>query len=325
MRRPLARRQPFRPHDVDVSVGGTPVLSCVNVRGVETMHEPHGPSRHRRSTVIAALVAFGILAASAQLASASAAKVTPPPAIAKAGAIHFCTDPTGGPPASYVNSSGAHLGSDMDIARRVAALMGVKAEIETISFGNIVPLLNSGSCDAYIGGISDTPERQKIERFADYGQFGEEFLVLKGNPKHITSYASLSGLTAGTTVGTVDQAFLEAENKKLSAAGKPKITIRAFSAANAAYQALLSGQVDVAVGGYTALAGAAKQLKAKVQFALPNQVNVLPTGIASRKSDPQLNAAFKRAIAAMYKDGSMRKILKKWEIEKTILAKAPKA
>jgi ABC-type amino acid transport substrate-binding protein len=52
---------------------------------------------------------------------------------------------------------------------------------------------------------------------------------------------------------------------------------------------------------------------------------VLPTGIASRKSDPQLNAAFKRAIAAMYKDGSMRKILKKWEIEKTILAKAPKA
>ncbi len=96
--------------------------------------------------------------------------------------IHFCTDPTGGPPGSYVNSSGQHLGSDMDIARRLAVLMGVKADIQTISFPNIVPLLNVGTCDAALDGISDTAARDKIENFANYGQAGEEFLVLKGNP-----------------------------------------------------------------------------------------------------------------------------------------------
>ena len=292
------------------------------------MHKALAGRRHPLLLVLALLVALATTAsgwAATTHREQAKANVTPPPAIAKAGAIHFCTDPTGGPPASYVDQSGQHAGSDMDIARRVAALMGVKADVQTISFSNIVPLLDSGSCDAYIGGISDTPERQKIERFADYGQFGEEFLVLKGNPKHITSYDTLSGHTAGTTVGTVDQAFLEAENAKLKKAGKPLITIRAFSAANSAYQALLTGQVDAAVGGYTALAGVASKLASKVEFALPQQVNVLPTGIASAKSNPALNVAFKKAVAAMYKDGSMAKILAKWKISKTILPKAPPA
>jgi polar amino acid transport system substrate-binding protein len=274
--------------------------------------------------LLLAAVSLGMSSLASGATQKAAAKITPPPKIASAGAIHFCTDPTGGPPASYVDSSGQHLGSDMDIARRVASLMGVRANIETISFGNIVPLLNSGSCDAYIGGISDTPARRKIENFADYGQFGEEFLVLKGNPKHITSYASLSGLTAGTAVGTVDEGFLRAEDKRLRSQGKPGITIRTFTSAASPYQALAAGQIDVAVGGYTALVGVLTKLPGKFEFALKNQVNVLPTGIASKKSDQPLHLAFQRAVVAMYKDGSMLAILKKWKIEKTILAAAPR-
>jgi len=284
------------------------------------MHTIHRSTPKPWVLGLAAVVALGALAFAG---ASSAATVTPPATVAKAGAIHFCTDPTGGPPGSYVDSSGNHLGSDMDIARRIAQLMGVKADITTISFQNIVPLLNSGSCDAYIGGISDTAEREKIENFADYGQFGEEFLVPKGNPKHVSSYPSLSGLTVGTTVGTVDQAFVEAESAKLKKEGKPGITVRAFSAANSSYQALLTGQVDVVVGGYEALAGVAAKESSKIEFALPQQVNVLPTGLASAKKNPDLNVAFKKAIDVMYKDGSMAKILAKWKISKTILAKPP--
>ncbi len=117
--------------------------------------------------------------------------------------------------------------------------------------------------------------------------------------------------------------FLQAEDKKLKSEGKPGITIRAYSAPNASYQALLAGQLDAVVGGYTALAGVDKQLSSKVQYGLSAQVNVLPIGIVSAKTNPQLNAAFKKGIAEMYKDGSMASILKKWGISLTAFSKPP--
>ena len=202
--------------------------------------------------------------------------------------------------------------------------MGVKWKMKTISFGNIVPLLNQGSCDAYIGGISDTPERRKIERFADYGQFGEMFLVEKGNPKHVMGYESLSGLTVATTVGTVDEMFLKAADTKFKKQGKPGIKIRLFTSATSPVQALIGGQIDVVIGGYTSAVGFRKKFPDKLEFALPRQVNVLPAGIASKMSDPALNRAFAKAIAVMYRDGSMMKILKKWDIELTALTHPPK-
>src|SRR5437899_12278904 len=76
---------------------------------------------------------------------AVASTIKPPPSIAKAGKIVFCSDVTY-PPEEYYKGSTA-IGSDVDIAAGVAKLMGVKSEIKNTTFDSIIPALLAKKCD----------------------------------------------------------------------------------------------------------------------------------------------------------------------------------
>ena len=55
-------------------------------------------------------------------------------------------------------------------------------------------------------------------------------------------------------------------------------------------------------------------------FAVQVQpINPIPVGMAFRKADTALSAAVKSAIAAMYRDGTMCKILKSWSLTAFVL------
>lgn len=254
------------------------------------------------------------------LTASTAASVKAPPAIVHKGAIDYCTDPTLGPPASYVKN-GQHLGSDMDIARAVAKEMGVTASIRTISFNTVIPSIESGNCDAYIGGMSDTPQRARQVHFTDYSKVGDQILVPKGNPHHIHSLESLSGLTVAVVLGATEGPALQAENKKLAAAGKKPIVVRTFEGGSAANEALLTGQVDATDQSFPALLAyvATAAGRGRFQFALPHQVDTYHWAIASKKNDVALGNAFQQAISKIYKDGSMRQILTKAGLADTLL------
>src|SRR5262245_2639082 len=102
-----------------------------------------------------------IAAAATMLATAvpAAAAVKPPPGIAGAGKIVFCTDATY-PPEEYFQGS-KMVGSDIDIGAGVAKLMGVKAEFKNTTFDSIIPALLVKKCDAIIAGMNDTAKRRK--------------------------------------------------------------------------------------------------------------------------------------------------------------------
>ena len=71
--------------------------------------------------------------------------------------------------------------------------MGVKAEFRNTTFDGIIAALNAKKCDAIISGMNDTAERRKAVDFVDYLKVGQSLLVPKGNPKHISGLAGLSG------------------------------------------------------------------------------------------------------------------------------------
>lgn len=257
---------------------------------------------------------------SASQPSEKSAPVSPPPKIASAGEINYCTDPSLGPPASYVED-GKYLGSDIEIGRTAAALMGVSAVFQTISFNTLIPSINSGLCDAYIGGLNNTPERAKQVAFVDYATVGTQFLVPKGNPEKLVSEESLSGHTAAVVLGTTQQADLEAVNVKLTAAGKTPINIKVFQQGTLAVQAVATGQADTSVQSFPALLALIDKQPGKFEFGLPELVHALPFSIASAKDDVALNTAFSQAIDLMYEDGSIVTILKKAGLEGTLLEK----
>src|SRR5919204_270485 len=55
------------------------------------------------------------------------------------------------------------------------------------------------------------------------------------------------------------------------------------------------------------------QAPSAFQFAVP-AINPIPIGIAVRKHDTMLRQDIQQAIKAMYRDGTMQRILKKWKM-----------
>ena len=258
-------------------------------------------------------VAAGAVAAVATVVAwaGSSAKIQPPANIAKAGKIVWCTDATY-PPEEYFKGS-TPIGSDIDIAAGVSALIGVKAQIKNTTFDSIIASLLSKKCDAIISGMNDTAERRKQVDFVDYLAVGQAIMVKKGNPKHIYSLAALAGKRISVESGTTNRDFLAAQSKKLVAKGQKAITIVTFPKDTDAFAALKAGRVDGYFADAPPVAYYAKQ-DSSVQIGL-SPVAPIPIGIAIRKHNP-LRAAVQKAINTMYANGSMRRILAKWGMSK---------
>ena len=59
------------------------------------------------------------------------------------------------------------VGSDIKLAQAIANELGVKLEVTTMSFDNVLSSLQSGKADLAISGISVTDERKKTFDFSD--------------------------------------------------------------------------------------------------------------------------------------------------------------
>jgi polar amino acid transport system substrate-binding protein len=265
--------------------------------------------RHVRSGALLAL-ALGVSAFGAGAAGAATAKVTPPPSITSAKELLFCSDITYPPEEFYEGTK--PVGSDIEIGNAIAAQMGVKASFQNTGFDGIIPALLGKKCDAVISGMNDTPARRKQVDFTDYLSVGQSFMVKKGNPEKITSIAGNAGKTVSVEVGTTNADFLIAQSKLLVKAGKKPITVKTFPKDTDAANALATGKVDAYFGDAPVVAYYIS--KSPSQFAFGGKaVNPIPVGIATRKGDA-LTAAVKKAVANIYANGTMKKILAKWKM-----------
>jgi polar amino acid transport system substrate-binding protein len=260
------------------------------------------------------LTLSGVVSALTFSATASTGAITPPPNIAKAGKIVWCSDVTY-PPEEYYKGSTA-IGSDVDIAAGVAKLMGVKSVIKNTTFDSIIPALLVKKCDAIISGMNDTAQRRKQVNFVDYLKVGQAVTVKKGNPIHFTTLASLSGHRVSVESGTTNRDFLAATSAKLVKEGKKPITIVTFPKDTDAFAALVAGKVDAYYADAPPAAYYAKQ-NASVEVCC-HPINPIPIGIAIRKGDP-LKDAVQKGINSLYATGAIKRIVAKWGMTSAVL------
>ena len=247
--------------------------------------------------------------AAAMWAGTAIAAVAPPPAIKSAGTIVYCTDATYPPEESIPTGSTNPIGSDIDIGTAIAAQMGVKASFKNTTFDSIIAALKAKKCDAVISGMNDTPQRRQQVDFSDYLSVGQSIMVKKGNPEHLTTLASLSGKSVSVESGTTDRDFLAAQSTKLVKAGKKAINIQTFPKDTDAASALKAGRVDAYFGDSPV---AVYYVSKDPSFQIGGSpINPIPIGIATRKGDP-LGAATKKALSALYANGTIKKIVAKW-------------
>jgi polar amino acid transport system substrate-binding protein len=244
-------------------------------------------------------------------ASARAAEVTPPDAIAKAGKIVYCSD-ISGPPLEYYDENSKPIGSD--IGTEIARRMGVAAEFNNTAFGGIIPALLAKHCDAIISQLIDRPARRAIVDFVDYQYSSNSLLVRTGNPKKIQGLDDISGVKIAVENGTAVLGMIQEQNKKFKEAGRPEANVIVYPKDTDALQALQIGQADVY--GTTLESSAYYILKAPHIFEVagPPFARVID-GIAVRKDESELRAAIQKAFDSMRADGSYLKILTKWHLE----------
>ncbi len=272
--------------------------------------------------VLVALVAAGCgggkkSAATTAATTTSGSSIQAPASIKSAGTLAFCSDITYPPEESYKAGTTTPEGSDIDIGTDIARRMGVKARFDNTGFDGIIAALLAKKCDAVISGMNDTPERRKQVAFVDYLKIGQSFMVRAGNPANISSVASLSGKSASVETGTTNKDYLDAQSKQLQSQGKKPIKVVTFPKDTDAANALKTDKVDAYFGDSPVVAYYVE--KDPKSFTIGGSpVNPIPIGIAIRKSDTELQSAVRKAIAGMYADGTMNKILVKWLLTKAV-------
>ncbi|MBY8840916.1 ABC transporter substrate-binding protein [Streptomyces sp. SP2-10] len=168
--------------------------------------------------------------------------------------------PSGSAPLNYVGSDQRTLtGSEPDLGRLVAAVLGLQPEIKNSTWENLFVGLDSGRVDVAFSNVTDTEERKKKYEFASYRKDDLAFEVLKKSTWNFDGdYENLAGRTVSVGSGTNQEKILLEWKAKLAAEGK-RLTVKYFPDQNAVNLALSSGRIDAFFGPNPGVAYRARQ------------------------------------------------------------------
>ena len=122
----------------------------------------------------------------------------------------FLTHPAE-PPCAYRDASGAIVGTDVDLARRIAAKMGRKLVVEGVEFSDILPRLKTGTADFGIATITITEARTRdVDFSAPYDTGGACFIYRTDGKKPRMS--QLASLRIGVEADTVEDLYISGQS-----------------------------------------------------------------------------------------------------------------
>ncbi len=246
----------------------------------------------------------------------AAASPTPPTIVApntlvRPGTITFLSDTTYPPQESIDPATQQAVGFDIDIAKALAAKLGLNPVIVKTDSPQIVGALLAKKGDAVISALSITPDLQRQVAFVAYFQAGQSILVRKGNAQHISGLADLCGKNVAVQVQSPEQNSLDEVNGNECKANH--ITVHVYPTDLQAVLTLKQGQSDAALDDSPVAAYFVKQTPDQLELAgSPFKTN--PEGIAVDPKNGELVKAIQKAMLAIYQDGTYRLILSKWNL-----------
>ncbi|MFL4908623.1 transporter substrate-binding domain-containing protein [Streptomyces sp. MMS24-I2-30] len=179
-----------------------------------------------------------------------------PDALKKTGKLVIASGslPSGSAPLSYVGSDQKTLtGCEVDLARLVAAVLGLEPEFQQATWENMFIAIDSGKSDVGFSNITVTEERKKKYEFASYRKDDLAFEVREDNSWTFDDdYENLAGKTVSVGSGTNQEKILLEWKAKLEQEGK-NLTVKYYQDNNSIYLALSSGKIDVYLGPSPAL------------------------------------------------------------------------
>lgn len=105
-------------------------------------------------------------------------------------------------PWTFHDESDALVGYDVELAKLVAAKLGVEAKFEETDWDSILAGVDSGRFDTAFNGVGYTEDRAQKYYFTDPYAYVATVLVVRGDNEEIKSFEDLKGKTTANTASS---------------------------------------------------------------------------------------------------------------------------
>lgn len=209
-------------------------------------------------------------------------------------------------PFEFKDSDQTYKGIDVDIIKEVAKRSGWDYKQTYPGFDAAVNAVQSGQADGLMAGTTVTEARKKVFKFSDTYYDTSIVVYTKSGTTSITSYDQLKGKTVGVKNGTAAQDWLDQH------ADQYGYTVKTFDTSDLMNNSLDQGAVDAAMDDKPVVQYAIQQGKPYDMNMDGESVGSFAFGVKKGSKKEYLIKDFNKALAAMKKDGTYDKIMKKW-------------
>jgi ABC-type amino acid transport substrate-binding protein len=214
------------------------------------------------------------------------------------------------PPFEYV-SGGQRIGFEVDLVNEIAARLSLAAVFVDTEWETILQQMQAGQYDCIVGGITITPERQRLLAWSTPYMTTTLSLVVDGRRSpNMRRMADFRNASVGVQAATTDYDIAIRMQRKGEIGS---VKVYPFARIQDAMVDLAAGRITAVMKVYPVAAWLARQTPGLVIAAqVPDDPQ--PLGIGFRHDQPELLAAVNRTLTDLQRDGSYARLAQKWGV-----------
>ena len=211
-------------------------------------------------------------------------------------------------PMGFEKKNGQLTGYDVDLAKEVFKLYGIKVDFQTIDWAMNATELRNGTIDLIWNGYSITAQRKKKVLFSRPYLKNAQVLVVKKDSS-IHDFAQMKTKTLGLQTGSTAQQWYDSKQTALHA----KDTVL-YDQIPSAFLDLNAGRIqgilldEVYANYYIAHMAKSKNYRVLTDKQIPADL----FAVGMRKGDTTLQEKINHGLAVLQKNGKLKALNKKW-------------
>ncbi len=211
------------------------------------------------------------------------------------------------PPLNMTSKEGELMGYEVDLARAMARAMGVKAQLKTMPFAELLPALEAGKIDMIISNMTITPGRNmKVAFVGPYFVSGKAFMTKK---KTIALADEADDIDAKNTKlvalkGSTSQAFVET--------ALPEAQLITAKDYDEAVKMVLEDKVHAMVADYPIAVVSVYRYPEQGLLSVVTTLTYEPIGVGVPAGDPLLVNWVENFLGIAESTGLLDELKRKW-------------
>ena len=222
------------------------------------------------------------------------------------------------PPLNMTTRDGEIIGLEIDLAKAMAASMGVELRLEAMQFHELLPALEAGKIDMVLSGMTITPQRNMKVAFAGpYFKSGKAILTKLPTMAEAQTPEDINDPRKSivTLRGSTSEQFVK-ENL-------PKLKLVTAESYDEAIDMVINGKVDALFADYTVCVVAIFRYPEESLLTVVSPLTYEPLGIALPDNDPLFVNWVDNYLTTLEDSGALEELTWEWFKNSDWLSKLP--